>query len=43
MLAAFLALPLPLIVLISVGIPVMIVIPIVRAFSNSHITADGDP
>jgi hypothetical protein len=42
MLSAFLALPLPLIVLISVGIPVMVVIPIVRAVSNAHITADGD-
>ena len=42
MLSAFLALPLPLIVLISVGIPVMVVIPIVRVVSNKHITADGD-
>jgi len=42
MLSAFLALPLPLIVLISVGIPVMVVIPIVHVVSNKHITADGD-
>jgi hypothetical protein len=42
MLDGFLALPLPLIVLISVGIPVMVVIPIVRLVRNSHVTTEGD-
>ena len=42
MLATFLALPLPLIVLICVLVPVAIVSPIVLTVSNGHVTADSD-
>ena len=41
-LAAFLALPLPLIVLVCVLVPVAIVTPIVLKVSNAHVTADTD-
>ncbi|MEI6742665.1 MAG: hypothetical protein WCL35_02780 [bacterium] len=42
MLEGFLAFPLWLIVLISIGTPVLIVIPIVRAIFNARIHAEGD-
>ncbi len=42
MLEAFLAFPLWLIVLISIGVPVAIVIPVVRAIFNARIQAEGD-
>ena len=42
MLEAFLALPLWAIVLISIGVPVLIVIPVVRAIFNARIQAEGD-
>jgi len=42
MLEGFLAFPLWLIVLISIGIPVLIVIPIVKAIFNARIQAEGD-
>ena len=42
MLAAFLALPVSLIVVICVLVPVSIVVPIVLKVSNSHVTADSD-
>lgn len=41
-LASFLALPLPLIVLICVLVPVLVVTPIVLKVSNYHVTADSD-
>jgi len=41
-LATFLALPLPLIVLICVLVPVAIVTPIVLTVSNAHVTSDTD-
>ncbi len=42
MLEAFLAFPLWLIVLISIGVPVAIVIPVVKAIFNARIKAEGD-
>ena len=42
MLAAFLGLPLGVIVLISVLVPVAIVIPIALKVSNAHVTSEGD-
>ena len=42
MLEGFLAFPLWLIVLISIGIPVVIVVPIVKAIFNARIQAEGD-
>ena len=42
MLEGFLAFPLWLIVLISIGTPVVIVIPIVKAIFNARIQAEGD-
>ena len=42
MLEGFLALPIWLIVLISIGVPVVIVIPIVRAVLSSRIQTEGD-
>ncbi len=42
MLEAFLAFPLWLIVLISIGVPVAIVIPVVKAIFNARIQAEGD-
>ena len=42
MLEAFLAFPLWVIVLICVGFPVLIVIPVVRAIFNARIQAEGD-
>jgi hypothetical protein len=42
MLEGFLAFPLWLIVLISIGIPVLLVIPVVKAIFNTRIQAEGD-
>ena len=42
MLEGFLAFPLWLIVLISIGVPVVIVVPIVKAIFNARIQAEGD-
>ena len=42
MLEGFLAFPLWLIVLISIGIPVLLVIPVVKAIFNARIQAEGD-
>ncbi len=42
MLEAFLAFPLWVIVLICIGLPVLIVIPVVRAIFNARIQAEGD-
>lgn len=42
MLEGFLAFPLWLIVLISIGVPVVIVIPVVKAIFNARIQAEGD-
>ena len=42
MLEGFLAFPLWLIVLISIGVPVLLVIPVVKAVFNARIQAEGD-
>lgn len=42
MLEGFLAFPLWLIVLISIGVPVLLVIPVVKAIFNARIQAEGD-
>lgn len=42
MLEAFLAFPLWVIILICIGVPILIVIPVVRAIFNARIQAEGD-